>query len=47
MHLARRNMAVAVATLLTRMPKLKLLDAEAALPRRTVLRSPDALQVSR
>ena len=47
MHLARRNMAVAVEVLLERMPGLKLLDADAALPRRTVLRSPDALRVSR
>jgi cytochrome P450 len=47
MHLARRNLIVAVETLLERIPHLELLDAEAALPRRTVLRSPDALRVRR
>ena len=46
-HLARRSMAVGLETLLGRVPGLRLLDAEAALPRRTVLRSPDALHVRR
>jgi cytochrome P450 len=45
MHLARKNMAVAVQTLLERFAHLELLDREAAMPRRTVLRSPDALRV--
>ena len=47
MHLARRNMVVAIEAMLERMPELELLDAEAAVPRRTVLRSPDALRVRR
>ena len=47
MHLARRNMAVAVEAMLERMPGLELLDPAAAVPRRTVLRSPDALRVRR
>ncbi|MFP8876933.1 MAG: cytochrome P450, partial [Myxococcota bacterium] len=46
-HLARRNMAVALRVLAERMPDLELLDPEAAQPRRTVLRSPDALHVRR
>jgi len=46
-HLARRNLAVAIAVLAQRMPELELLDPEAAQPRRTVLRSPDALRVRR
>lgn len=46
-HLARRNMAVALRVLAERMPDLELLDPEAALPRRAVLRSPDALRVRR
>jgi len=45
MHLAKKNMAVAVQVLSERMPDLELLDLDAALPRRTVLRSPDALRV--
>jgi len=47
MHLARRNMAVAIEAMLERMPGLELLDPAAAVPRRTVLRSPDALRVRR
>lgn len=47
MHLARRNMAVAIEAMLDRMPELELLDPAASLPRRTVLRSPDSLRVCR
>ncbi|MCH2169654.1 cytochrome P450 [Myxococcota bacterium] len=47
MHLVRRNMAVALETLFERMPNVELLDVDASLPRRTVLRSPDALRVRR
>ncbi|MBM4382384.1 MAG: cytochrome P450 [Deltaproteobacteria bacterium] len=47
MHLARRNMAVALETLTRRMPDLALVDREAALPRKTVLRAPAALRVRR
>ena len=47
MHLARRNMTVALETLLERMPDLELVDFERARPRRTVLRCPDALIVKR
>lgn len=47
MHLARKSLAVALETLLERLPELALLDPDAALPRRTVLRSPAALHVGR
>ena len=47
LHLARRNMAVALEVLTRRMPDLELVDHEAALPRRTVLRAPAALRVRR
>jgi cytochrome P450 len=47
MHLARKNMAVALQVLSERMPDLTLVDADAAVPRRTVLRSPAALHVRR
>ena len=47
MHFAKCNMAVALETLLERMPDLELVDAQAALPRRTVLRAPAALRVRR
>jgi len=47
LHLARRNMAVALEVLTRRMPDLDLVDRDAALPRRTVLRAPDALRVRR
>ncbi len=45
MHLARRNMTVALEVLLERIPDAELVDREAAVPRRTVLRSPEALRV--
>jgi cytochrome P450 len=45
MHLARKNMIVALQVLVERMPDLELVDAERALPRRTVLRCPDAIRV--
>lgn len=45
MHLARKNMSVALQVLLERFSSLQLVDLEAALPRRTVLRSPEALHV--
>jgi cytochrome P450 len=45
MHLARRNMTVALQVLVERMPRLVIIDREEAAPRRTVLRSPDALWV--
>lgn len=47
MHLAKRNMRTAIASLLEQMPDLELLDPEASVPRRTVLRCPDALRVRR
>ena len=47
LHLAKRNMAVALGVLAKRMPELELLDRDAALPRRSVLRSPNALHVRR
>lgn len=47
LHFAKRNMAVALRVLVERLPALELEDVEAALPRRTVLRSPDALRVRR
>jgi cytochrome P450 len=47
MHLARNNMRVAMEVLLERMPHLELLDREKALPRRSVLRGPEALLVRR
>lgn len=46
MHLARRNLQVGLEVLLDRLPEPVLLDREAALPRRTVLRCPEALHVS-
>ncbi len=46
MHLARRNLEVGLEVLLERLPEIELLDLEAALPRRAVLRCPDALRVS-
>ena len=45
MHLARKNLTIGLQTLLERLPEPELLDPDAALPRRTVLRSPDALRV--
>lgn len=47
MHLARKNLAVALQVLTQRLPDLELIDPEEARPRRTVLRSPDALRVRR
>ena len=44
MHLAKRNMTVALQVLVQRHPKLELLEPARAEPRRTVLRSPDALR---
>ena len=46
MHLARRNMQVALEVLLERLPAPRLIDRDAAQPRRAVLRCPDALRVS-
>jgi len=40
-------MAVALEVLTRRLPDLELVDREAALPRRTVLRAPAALRVRR
>jgi len=45
MHLARKNMEVALQVLLERLPNIKLIDSNAAKPRRTVLRCPLALHV--
>ena len=45
MHLARKNMTVALQVLIERLPSLELIDTEAALPRQTVLRCPKALHV--
>jgi len=47
LHLARRNMTVALEVLTQRLPRLELVDREAAVPRRTVLRAPQALRVRR
>jgi len=47
MHLARRNLVTALAALIDRFPRLELIDPQAAAPRRTVLRCPDALRVRR
>jgi cytochrome P450 len=44
-HLARRNLGVGLSVLLERLPRLLLRDREEALPRRSVLRGPDALRV--
>jgi len=45
MYLARRNLQVGLRVLLERLTEVELLDREAARPRRTVLRCPDALRV--
>jgi len=47
MHLARKNLRVALETLARRMPDLELLDPADAIPRRSVLRGPNALRVRR
>lgn len=46
MHLARKQMAVALDVLIERLPRLRLVDPAAALPIGTVLRGPAALPVS-
>lgn len=46
MHLARKNLTVALQVLVERLPGLRLLERESALPRRAVLRSPDELRVA-
>jgi cytochrome P450 len=46
MHLARRQLAVALDVLLERLPGLHLLDAEAAQPRGAILRGPPQLPVA-
>lgn len=43
MHLARKNLTVALEVLLERLPRLRLLDPSAAIPRRAVLRCPQNL----
>ena len=45
LHFAKRNMIVALEVLLERFPALELIDPDAALPRRAVLRAPEALRV--
>ena len=47
MHLARRNMIVALESFLERVPNIELMDAESSVPRRTVLRSPNVLNFMR
>ncbi len=46
-HLAKKNMSVAIEVLTRRLPDLELVDPAAAVPKRTVLRCPDALRVRR
>jgi cytochrome P450 len=46
MHLARKNLIVALQVLAERLPRLRLVDEEGAVPRRTVLRSPDQLHAT-
>ncbi len=46
-HLAKKNMAVAIEVLTRRIPDLELVDPDASVPKRTVLRCPDALRVRR
>lgn len=46
MHLARKNLAVALDVLADRLPRLRLLDPAAAIPRRAVLRCPETLHVA-
>ncbi|MAG30464.1 MAG: hypothetical protein CL908_06155 [Deltaproteobacteria bacterium] len=47
MHLAKKSMSVALEVLSGRFPHLELLDEQEALPRRSVLRSPNQLRVRR
>ncbi len=44
-HLARANLETALRVLLERLPALRLVDEDGALPRRSVLRCPEALRV--
>ena len=46
-HLAKKNMSVALEVLSQRMPDLELIDPMEAAPRRTVLRCPSSLLVRR
>lgn len=46
MHLARRQLAVALDVVLERLPGLQLLDPEAAVPRGAILRGPASLPVA-
>lgn len=46
MHLARRQLAVALDVILERLPGMRLLDPEAAVPRGAILRGPATLPVS-
>jgi cytochrome P450 len=45
MHLAKRNMVVALEVLSARLPGIELVDTKAAMPRQTVLRCPARLEV--
>jgi cytochrome P450 len=45
MHLARRQLAVTLDVILERLPDLRLLDPEAAVPRGAILRGPTSLPV--
>jgi cytochrome P450 len=47
MHLAKKSMSVAAQVLAERLPDLRLVDEEAAIPVRSILRSPTALRVER
>ena len=46
MHLARQELRLALDVLIERLPRLQLLDHDAAQPRGTILRGPQALRVS-
>jgi len=46
MHLARKEMRVALDAIALRFPGLRLLDVEAALPTGAVLRAPERLPVA-
>lgn len=46
MHLARKELRIALEVLLARCPGLRLLDVEAARPRQAILRGPQALRVA-
>ena len=47
MHLARKNMSLAIEALARRLPDIELIDPTECVPRRTVLRSPNTLRVRR